>query len=44
MTHKDAVTLLKQSEGAVEMEVAPAEDEVSSTAEDNSEDDESLPG
>ena len=46
MTHKDAVTLLKQAQGSVDMEVAPAAEESSSAAEDNDDgsDDESLPG
>lgn len=45
MTHKDAVTLLKQAEGCVDMEVAPATDDSSSAAEDNDgSDEESLPG
>ena len=37
MTHKEAVTLLKQSQGSVEMEVAPAPED--DTSADDSGDD-----
>lgn len=43
MTHKEAVALLKQAQGSVEIEVAPAAEE-SSSAEENSGDESSVKG
>lgn len=43
MTHKEAVALLKQAQGSVEIEVAPAADD-SESAGENSSDEDSMHG